>query len=209
MKNHRVLSWLLLLLSPLSIAKTSIVGVWCQTGTSLKLDHKIAPNIERWQFQDSGILYYARSKGIKYEFDGKHLTIDSPFIGNYELHALSDSYMVLSGVGFLYLSRGECDRATYSDIVAMQNHIIRGNEAGFESLFNEGTDPNLLIDGTSGSNSLIHLSAKYGRLSILKFLLSKGADPSIKNEEGKTAFDLAKENNHIDIINYLNNNAKK
>lgn len=48
-------------------------------------------------------------------------------------------------------------------------------------------------------NTPLHLAAKYNNNLITEILLDRGADASIKNNEGQTAFDLAFNNSHFDI----------
>ena len=45
-----------------------------------------------------------------------------------------------------------------------------------------------------GGNTPLHFAAAYGRLEIVKFLLENEADPSLKNNEGKTALQIADAN---------------
>ena len=62
-----------------------------------------------------------------------------------------------------------------------------------------------------GGNTPLHFASAYGRLEIVKFLLENKADPSLKNNEGKTALQIADTNKiysnspniYINIINTL------
>lgn len=47
------------------------------------------------------------------------------------------------------------------------------------------------------------LAAKYGKADIVQYLLSKGADPNIKDGLGKLAIDYAKEGHYYKIIDML------
>jgi ankyrin repeat protein len=49
----------------------------------------------------------------------------------------------------------------------------------------------------------LHAAAQNGNLEIIEILLQNGADPSIKNEEGVTALDLARKQNRTDVVNRL------
>lgn len=42
-----------------------------------------------------------------------------------------------------------------------------------------------------------------GDMKRVKLLLEKGADPNSKENQGKTALDIAKENEHADRVKYL------
>ncbi len=48
------------------------------------------------------------------------------------------------------------------------------------------------------------LAAYHGRLDMIKLLIEKGANPHIKNSEGKTALDMATLNKKQEVIQYLN-----
>lgn len=48
-------------------------------------------------------------------------------------------------------------------------------------------------------------AAAGGYLNIVQYLLDKGANPSLKDREGKTALDLAQEKNYTKIVTLLSN----
>lgn len=50
---------------------------------------------------------------------------------------------------------------------------------------------------------MLMLAAKYGKADIVQYLLSKGADPTIKDGLGKLAIDYAKDGNFYKIIDML------
>ena len=50
----------------------------------------------------------------------------------------------------------------------------------------------------------LQISSKNGHLEMVKFLVEKGANTSRRTGEGKTPKELAKEENHEDIVEYLN-----
>ncbi|MCI4407481.1 MAG: ankyrin repeat domain-containing protein [Thermofilum sp.] len=51
----------------------------------------------------------------------------------------------------------------------------------------------------------LHYAAYNGHTDFVKLLLENGADPSIKDNSGKTAADLARERGHIEIANMIEN----
>lgn len=76
------------------------------------------------------------------------------------------------------------------------------NELLLEYLI-EKKDINInLQDEATGNTSLI-FSARHGAYDAVKYLVSKGANITIKNNENKTAYDVALENNRTDIIELL------
>lgn len=54
-----------------------------------------------------------------------------------------------------------------------------------------------------GGESLLHLAAKSGHLSMLKLLLEKGADVNIQDESGNTALHYTAANGKKDIVKFL------
>jgi ankyrin repeat protein len=63
--------------------------------------------------------------------------------------------------------------------------------------------PFFLNQPIDGSNTLLHLAAKLGEISLLQQLLAKGANLYIPNQEGNTPLMLAIEQNHLFIANLL------
>lgn len=52
--------------------------------------------------------------------------------------------------------------------------------------------PYLVREKTHLGETVLHQAAKYQRITLMGFLLSKGADPYLEDDLGKTVFDLAK-----------------
>ncbi len=68
----------------------------------------------------------------------------------------------------------------------------------FRELFGD-QDPDMAI-GEGQRGVLLRMAAHDGRKEIARFLLEKGADPQLKNSEGKSASDWAKINKHDDVL---------
>ena len=49
----------------------------------------------------------------------------------------------------------------------------------------------------------LHAASLGGHIEVVKYLISQGADPRIKLNNNQTAYDLANENNHQEVANYL------
>lgn len=56
--------------------------------------------------------------------------------------------------------------------------------------------------GTKNYTAL-QAAVAYGKTDVVKLLLVNGGDPSIKDQNGKTCFELAKEKNHTAIVEML------
>ncbi|TGL97479.1 hypothetical protein EHQ76_15205 [Leptospira barantonii] len=66
-----------------------------------------------------------------------------------------------------------------------------------ESILQKGAD----IDATSNSGSTaLHFATFHNDLQAVRFLLERGAKTNLKNQFGKTPFDIAIENDHVQIV---------
>ena len=52
-------------------------------------------------------------------------------------------------------------------------------------------------------------ATRNGHLNVVQYLIKEGANPNIKNNEGKTALDLAEENRHEEVAEFLRNAGAK
>jgi ankyrin repeat protein len=74
-----------------------------------------------------------------------------------------------------------------------------GHTEAVEALLMGGADPNALAKGWSP----LHLAAGSGHLSCVQALVLAKADPALRNAEGKTAHDLAREGKHTATAEFL------
>ncbi|XP_042226108.1 serine/threonine-protein kinase AtPK1/AtPK6-like isoform X2 [Homarus americanus] len=56
---------------------------------------------------------------------------------------------------------------------------------------------------TADGSTILHLAADYGNLEAVKWLVGEGLDPSVKNQAGCTAKDLAQLAKNSDVVNFL------
>jgi len=54
-----------------------------------------------------------------------------------------------------------------------------------------------------GGESALHKAARHGHVIVCHVLIKRGARPDLKNSDGKSALDLAKDNNHTECVEYL------
>lgn len=54
----------------------------------------------------------------------------------------------------------------------------------------------------------LHLAARLGNESLVRILLDRGADPSLKDMYNFTSYDHAKENSHFSIMKRLNDHTE-
>lgn len=67
-------------------------------------------------------------------------------------------------------------------------------------LLEAGASPNV---GDNNNNTALHYAAGYGQADIVKLLLDHKADVSAKNEEGKTAKEVAELNEQKAVVALL------
>ena len=75
------------------------------------------------------------------------------------------------------------------------------NNKMVEFLVSEGAD--IHAKTTTWGLFPLHIAAIRGNLEVVKLLVSKGAEVNAKNKDGKTSLDLAKEQGHTIIVEYL------
>lgn len=73
-----------------------------------------------------------------------------------------------------------------------------------EYLLQEGADPNV-SDSVEGWSPLMY-SAAEGNLEVVQILLDHGADASLQDDDGETALDFARNNNHGEVVSLLEEN---
>jgi ankyrin repeat protein len=59
----------------------------------------------------------------------------------------------------------------------------------------------------SGSNTILHEAARLGNLRIIRLLLQKGADPSIRNDNAETPADISEHSGHSAATQLLRSSA--
>ncbi|XP_059153195.1 ankyrin-2-like [Physella acuta] len=82
-------------------------------------------------------------------------------------------------------------------------HIAARTEGGekcAEMLFKSGADVNATREN---GETALHVSARYGRLSVLRSLLREGANPMTQSKAGETALHIATRHCHLDIVKEL------
>lgn len=74
-------------------------------------------------------------------------------------------------------------------------------------LLDKGANPNV-IDKTHGQSPL-HVSATKGCKPAVELLVARGADPNLKDYDGRTPLALARENGHTVIVEFLQQHGAK
>jgi len=83
-------------------------------------------------------------------------------------------------------------------LVRAVNPLARGDSINIELvefLISKGADVN--------SDAVVHAAAIGGNVEVVKLLVSKGANVNVKNEDGKTPLDIARERRNVKVVEYL------
>ncbi|XP_076331077.1 uncharacterized protein LOC143236626 isoform X1 [Tachypleus tridentatus] len=74
-----------------------------------------------------------------------------------------------------------------------------------ELLVRNGASLGLLKNG----ESCLHAAALFDHLKVVKFLISAGADPHLRSQDGVTPLELAQEAQNVQVVNYLKRFSKE
>ena len=108
---------------------------------------------------------------------------------------------------------GSSYKSNSNDIHIIQNYdrsplnvaISQGDIETVKKFIEYGADVNKIFDGMSP----LMTAARYNKVEIIKFLISKGASLSTKNEKGYTALKYAEVSKAKDAVTLLNSMLQK
>ena len=122
--------------------------------------------------------------------------------GSGPLHYASDRGH-LDVIGVMLEKRANIDQPqTENGCTPLHLAADQGNLELARFLVEAGANRAVATSETDGGYTPLHLAAANGDLGIVR-LLVEGADPTVCDFGGKTALDLAKENDHEDVIQFL------
>lgn len=87
--------------------------------------------------------------------------------------------------------------------IPLLSHAIYGGKKSddvLNMLIDAGADVNI---ATKTKSTALMAAASAGRVSIVELLVTKGADPMLKNSKGQTALDVAVKREKEDVVKYL------
>ena len=125
-------------------------------------------------------------------------------------------FMCLILVSFVAVAVSSCSSKSAEDVATAQGASGKpeqeifiaastGDMAKLKSLIS--TDPTLIDAYGPNGKSPLHDAAAEGKNEAVKFLLEKGADPMVKDEDGNTAIDIALGNLHKDTAKLMQDAA--
>ena len=81
---------------------------------------------------------------------------------------------------------------------ALHLAILRemGNSLHIVDFLIQNTPTGTIDKTTTEGDTALHLSAKHDKAEAMKLLLKAGADPTLRNKQGKTPLDIAQEVGH-------------
>lgn len=171
--------------------KGDVQGEWCFYEQSLGKEIiqekvEISLNSDGTYLWQEGGFKQSGTWGIK---DGN---LDMENVGSHEIKSIEKGRMILVRYSQMYFSQGKCSDDYFAgpDITIFHNGASMGNVSVLNKYIDKGIDVNI-VDWDKKDTALIK-AAKFCQVDAAKFLLSKNADVTIKNEEGKIAKDYAK-----------------
>ncbi|MDZ4146934.1 MAG: ankyrin repeat domain-containing protein [Flavobacteriaceae bacterium] len=82
-------------------------------------------------------------------------------------------------------------------------------EGNIENLTDKEIDKNLINQKDSLGNTALFLAVEANNLTVVDFLLKKGADPNIENKKHQTALQIAKENGFTELLKIIKSHQYK
>lgn len=118
--------------------------------------------------------------------------------------ALANQFLILDHI----LQNGPIDieQPAYGGHTAMQIAAFLGHDYIGQKLQKAGADIN---KPDEDGDTPLHHAASQGRRSFVKFLLDNNAKTDIRNKEGKTALDLAKEHDRFEVLDVFDEKEAK
>ena len=104
----------------------------------------------------------------------------------------------------LYLldSGAQIDGRDYANRTALHYASTGPFPETVQILLDRGADPNV-VDSEEHFSPLMHAAAE-GNLDVVKVLIAKGADKSMKDIDGDDAATFSAQNGHMQVVEYLN-----
>lgn len=88
--------------------------------------------------------------------------------------------------------------------VEVDEYIANGNIEGLQKLFDEGMTMLELEMNYANEGLFLHDATMQGNLKLVQFLIEKGADPNVRDEEDRTCpLEVAVNNDQREVAKYL------
>ncbi|QRW00381.1 acyl-CoA-binding protein [Ceratobasidium sp. AG-Ba] len=154
------------------------------------LSKTLANEVDPAQTAEKAYLEQARNLG----WSGKELDEDTD-------NAPPDSRESPSKGGGLGVSVSVPEPANSEPENSVHGFAVNGDVLGLQLLLD--ADPSLVNDRDEFDYTPLHLAADRGHLNVVRLLLSKGADASLKDQDGDTALEIATVAKHVPIVQVL------
>ncbi len=123
-------------------------------------------------------------------------------------HTIIDSREQCTALGWAtYCKRDnviELFKARCRGRLTLMDAIEVGDSTDVDAALDTVADINASPAGLdAGPGVLLRIAAYSGRLEVVQLMLARGADPSLSNNEGTTALDIARKMNHEEVVALL------
>lgn len=126
--------------------------------------------------------------------------------------------MAPNGDTALMIAAFKQNKLAVQELIALEAEVNRSGwtalhyaaSVGANEIVQQLLDASAYIDAESPNKTTpLMMAARGGHILTVKLLLDEGADATLKNDQGLSAIDLAKQFNHVDIVEGLTYRLKR
>ena len=210
----RNLSIIIITLLPITVfatddLKSKLIGNWCLN--TEKYADEITVDGSKWSFKKDGTYSYKQAYVSEDKYYIKGDTIKLNNYGTMKILSINDKEMIGEIYSTYHFTRNKCLPLVRDaeQVTKLNNAIIKKDMKMVKSLVKSGVNINVPDRRSSGASTPLIIAVKFGGKEFVEYILSLKPDLNITDGQGRTAMDVAKKSKQQDIINLIENAAKK